>query len=801
MGLAASQARLLTITARLADNELRSQTINNAKMRLATQSSQASDEYITALNDAQMMFSNVGVDGIAKNQALTFNALTSFSQYNNQYGIKNSAGMFLVSEKDAANFKNHSNDLDGFLGEYGLKWDTTFFDEETSGNLSQKLVDFYGNPNDTNNEYGKISEFFEGLSNEDLKTMYLTSLSQNSSIERLNYEGYANAYFTEWNNKSVENIKKLENIRSNPPVCGYDGNEFYVIYNNKKCFWHNMDAERDPNDPTYDIYNYNFTGHIKNMLYGYDEYGNEADWAKVYEFSLANLILNKGIIDGSVKGELQGFFEPIDKYNLDNTMYGALPAVYNFKTETKSASYFSGDDAKPRNSSNARCIDDLVYDGSMHFNLDEYYNISGVKTVSEIETCTNKTTDGNKTTYTFEDGSQIIETKDGNKTTYKKPNDESPIITIEDTAPVTDPNNTSPRTRTVTVTDGTKTYTTVFSGDENTETKTVYENGNKISELQLKNKKSASFDNYENTQFYIEETSDGVTQKYTYWYDKNSNDKIARKMDLYELELIDANNNSDPNDDYYRYPEKAKTYFNKLIDVYFNAILADLKCLKAPMSEKVKANFEQYSNEDDLINLMINNIKYLGDLNALLKDEGREALTYGSSKFDSVVNSYIVDYMLNVFGEPKFAWVDENDTTNSGNADAKAQWYTNLFERMQKGYKVLENGLANSREWMEYAFESGLVTMEQVDKSYNWISLDYKSCANIFEDSDNSGIVAKAEAKYNRAMNDIKQKDNMYDLQLKNIDTEHSALQTEYESIKNVMKKNIERTMKFDQSG
>ena len=35
MGMAASQARLLTITARLADNELKSQSINNAKMRLA----------------------------------------------------------------------------------------------------------------------------------------------------------------------------------------------------------------------------------------------------------------------------------------------------------------------------------------------------------------------------------------------------------------------------------------------------------------------------------------------------------------------------------------------------------------------------------------------------------------------------------------------------------------------------------------------------------------------------------------------------------------------------------------------
>ena len=77
MGMAASQARLLTITARLADNELRSQTINNAKMRLSTQSSQASENYINALNNATMKFSNYDVNGEAVSQNLTFNALTA----------------------------------------------------------------------------------------------------------------------------------------------------------------------------------------------------------------------------------------------------------------------------------------------------------------------------------------------------------------------------------------------------------------------------------------------------------------------------------------------------------------------------------------------------------------------------------------------------------------------------------------------------------------------------------------------------------------------------------------------------
>ena len=56
MGISASQARLLTITARLTSNEYESQQISNAKMRLATQSEQASNEYLAALNQRQLQF-------------------------------------------------------------------------------------------------------------------------------------------------------------------------------------------------------------------------------------------------------------------------------------------------------------------------------------------------------------------------------------------------------------------------------------------------------------------------------------------------------------------------------------------------------------------------------------------------------------------------------------------------------------------------------------------------------------------------------------------------------------------------
>ena len=41
---------------------------------------------------------------------------------------------------------------------------------------------------------------------------------------------------------------------------------------------------------------------------------------------------------------------------------------------------------------------------------------------------------------------------------------------------------------------------------------------------------------------------------------------------------------------------------------------------------------------------------------------------------------------------------------------------------------------------------------------------------------------------------DLEAKDNKYDLELKKLDTEHNALQTEYESIKGLVDKNIEKS-------
>ncbi|MBO6087203.1 hypothetical protein J6P92_02520 [bacterium] len=124
MGMSASQARLLSITSRLTNNEFRSQLITNSKLRLAADSQEASNAYMDALNSKQLMFMNYDDNGAASKVELTAAVLYDFAPMKNQYLLSNSAGKYLISYADAQNFEN-SKDLTEFLSCYDLVYDST----------------------------------------------------------------------------------------------------------------------------------------------------------------------------------------------------------------------------------------------------------------------------------------------------------------------------------------------------------------------------------------------------------------------------------------------------------------------------------------------------------------------------------------------------------------------------------------------------------------------------------------------------------------------------------------------------
>ena len=152
MGMSATQARLLTITGRLTDNEMRSQTITNSKLRLAQKSSDASQEYMDALSSEKLVFKYYNDNGESSTYNLTPALLYSYEPLKNQYSIQNASGQNLVSATDANNFKN-SGTLSEFLDKYGLAQDTTDADKyKTDMDEYNKKLDKYNKKLDKYNE-------------------------------------------------------------------------------------------------------------------------------------------------------------------------------------------------------------------------------------------------------------------------------------------------------------------------------------------------------------------------------------------------------------------------------------------------------------------------------------------------------------------------------------------------------------------------------------------------------------------------------------------------------------------------
>lgn len=729
MGMAASQARLLTITARLADNELRSQTINNAKMRLATETAQASDDYITALNNARMMFRNVDLTGTSQTQLLTYNSMTAFSPYNTQYGLVNSAGLLLVSEDEADIFEKSGNNLEKFLENHGLKWDTTYFGEDK--NVIDRLQSYYGSddfklvPKPEDYETNPTSAEAQAYDNDPgLAFLFETSSVQDDGsikTEKMTADKLRELY-----ESYLRNDFSIERASFNAAESQYAVQKRTLYTNAVQDIWERLGVNKI-SDVVKDINKNNISVSTGSDMISYLNGKGISYYTQGYPDSFLDWATNLNITVSS-----GSWNSSLDRGNT---------AADNFANGTGDIN---------GNTYNIYSV------GSLDFYVDNSGQIYGVKSTYESSTSTVKYTIGSNT-YDLNSASDIVVL-----TNMKWPN-------IDFTEDNTGESGDAGFKRTYKgVTDSTtgntdiKTIEYFESSDEAKDTLV----SEIISDL-VYNQTSIDLDTFvdKSDSAYVQEYVDSRNEFYKlifedYEYDPNKFD-LADKKDFYN---------------------NFKKLYKDLFDPKGTNI-DSMECL---------TDFTLF-------------LEYVHEYQVAPGHEGKPAYT---SAFQNIIDAFTVELMRDELGEPKYAWVDTTDNVsssdssapNEGNADAKAQWYENLFNRMRKGYAVIEDGLASSADWIEHAFEAGIVTMEQVDKSYNWVSLDYKCCASITEDTDNSAAVAIAEAKYNRAMNDIKRKDNMYDMQLKNIDTEHNALQTEYDVIKGVIAKNIERTMKFDQS-
>ena len=112
MGMAASQARLLSITARLTNNENTGQAVSYSKQRLADQTQQITNEYNEAL-DATKLTVLTGFNGAQANyEDISYNLMTGMQMASTtrQYVVTDTKGKVLVTNQLADAYeKSHGN--------------------------------------------------------------------------------------------------------------------------------------------------------------------------------------------------------------------------------------------------------------------------------------------------------------------------------------------------------------------------------------------------------------------------------------------------------------------------------------------------------------------------------------------------------------------------------------------------------------------------------------------------------------------------------------------------------------------
>ena len=105
MGMAASQARLLAITARIHDVEYQAQSIQNAKIQLATQQDDVYQEYLAALDATTMTYRTA--NGCVP---ATFNNLCGYENItNNSVALRDSKGRLIVDDELYEGYKNFNS--------------------------------------------------------------------------------------------------------------------------------------------------------------------------------------------------------------------------------------------------------------------------------------------------------------------------------------------------------------------------------------------------------------------------------------------------------------------------------------------------------------------------------------------------------------------------------------------------------------------------------------------------------------------------------------------------------------------
>ncbi len=161
---------------------------------------------------------------------------------------------------------------------------------------------------------------------------------------------------------------------------------------------------------------------------------------------------------------------------------------------------------------------------------------------------------------------------------------------------------------------------------------------------------------------------------------------------------------------------------------------------------------------------------------------------YGVDKTSTKKSNYVTDDLTYYF-------VLKNDNATTEQSSLNADFYNMLYNQICMNgactdKKVMEN--INDQEYLTHALKNGQLFVSTLNTDGYFYQGHYTASGHIAEVTDDDAI-AQAEAEYNVKKTKLNYKEETLELKMKNIDTELSSLTTEYDTVKNLISKNVEK--------
>lgn len=282
---------------------------------------------------------------------------------------------------------------------------------------------------------------------------------------------------------------------------------------------------------------------------------------------------------------------------------------------------------------------------------------------------------------------------------------------------------------------------------------------------------------------------------------------------------------------------KAKDFYEKIVDLIGNALGADelsfkigglsvdqssyyaLKGASEVLKSLDNTNKEYTSNDKpEGVKLSFNNIanaySNARELNGRVKNEISGYGTVYSISLTNLAKSYLTQFAIEVGGftddfkiaeTPKDSKYSTSDVTYS--FMVKNENALNENQMMADYYNLLYNQISvhgaisdakvrqmytTDMDSLQNAIKNGNMFISSLHDDGYYYQDSYSLAGQVSEVRDEEAI-ARAEVEYNVQKSKLNTKEESLDLQMKNLDMEISALTTEYDTVKNMISKGIEK--------